>query len=72
MIAPYAVCCYFWTHLLRADCSFNYFCPIVYIHIAERLTLYVYYMLLYIIILQEDYYRACIYVPILQKDYHPA
>ena len=27
MIALYAVCCYFWTHLLRADCSFNYFLP---------------------------------------------
>ena len=30
MIARYAVtpvCCYFGTHLLRADCSFNYFLP---------------------------------------------
>ena len=27
MIVPYTVCCYFWTHLLRADCSFNYFLP---------------------------------------------
>ena len=27
MIVLYMVCCYFWKHLLRADCSFNYFLP---------------------------------------------
>ena len=27
MIAPYTVCCYFWMHLPRADCSFNYSLP---------------------------------------------
>ena len=27
LVALYAACCYFWTHSLRADCSFNYFLP---------------------------------------------
>ena len=30
MIALYPLCCYFWTHLLRADCSFNHFLPCTY------------------------------------------
>ena len=25
MVTLYAECCYFWTHLMHADCSFNYY-----------------------------------------------
>ena len=65
LVVLYAVCCNFWIHLLCADCSFNYFCPIV--NLMGESTIFLscmevsYCIVLYCIVLQIWRYNNCFY-----------